>query len=353
MGAGFKRWRPQRLVGARLGKDGTLVGGRIVLAADRDLADWSDEQFFGNTSPRPTRWSDGRFEIDGQEMEFHEYVRLRLARPGFRYDPLAEVRSMVRQLCRDMRYRVDAVDLAVRAGIDRRPQPDRLPRNIYATSGDWETYSTPSRDARLKTAFEELHDEIERFLGLERSGSGIVAYDGNSLAVDLLLLYRAETSRCSITYRKSDGSPMTLGFEEVKRRLFALSFDPYHCVERRWGADDPAELATCAEDQTKRAWYVAQARLRHQLVRTYGEQMGWSLAELENREADIGIAQAPDIDPLKALLAIGSPEPQSEAAGGADGTASSGARKIISIAGKGCPPGSGRRRNRSVRHCAN
>ena len=341
MGAGFKRWRPQRLVGARPAPDGTLAGGRVVLAGDGELADWSDEQFFGNATPRPADWSDGRFTLAGQQMEFHEYVRLRLAHPGFKYDPLAEVRGMLRQLCRDLQYRRDAVDLAIRAGIDRRPQPDRLPRNIYATSGDWEVYSTPSRDARIKTAFEELRDEIERFLGLAARGSGILDYAGRDLRQDLLDLYREEAAACSITYQRSDGSAVTLGFEEVKRRLFALSFDPHHCVERRWGASEAVELATCADDDGKVAWYRAQARLRNQLVRTYGEAMGWGLAELQRPDLDIGVEEAPDIDPMLPLLAI-------EAVAGSEGR-----RAELSIANGACPPGNSRRRNRVMRHCAN
>jgi hypothetical protein len=51
----------------------------------------------------------------------------------------------------------------------------------------------------------------------------------------------------------------------------------------------------------KTRWYVAEARLRHQLVRTYGEKMGWSLAELENPQLDIGISEAPEVDTLKVL----------------------------------------------------
>ena len=53
MGAGFKRWRPQKLIGASKQPDGSYVGGRIVLEANNGIADWSDEQFFGTeANPR-------------------------------------------------------------------------------------------------------------------------------------------------------------------------------------------------------------------------------------------------------------------------------------------------------------
>ena len=301
MGAGFKRWRPQRLEGARKAPDGTLMGGRIILAKDSELADWSDEQFFGNRSPRPADWKDGVFLVKDQSVDYHDFVRLSLAYPGFKYDPVTETREMLRQLCRDLKYRVEAVDFAIKAGFHLRPQPDRLPPNIYATHGDWETYSTPSRDARIKTAFEELRDEVARFLRLSKTGSNILDYKGSDLRRDLLALYKTETAACSVTYTRSNGSPVVLGFEEIKRRLFALSFDPHHCIERRWGADAAAELESCTDGPGKAAWYVAQARLRNQLVRTYGEKMDWTLAELQNGSLDIGISAPPDVDALTVL----------------------------------------------------
>jgi hypothetical protein len=303
MGAGFKRWRPQKLVGARRAPDRTLHGGKIELARDQDLADWSDEQYFGNQTPRPKVWSEGRFALNGQSMDYHDYVRMNLAYPGFKYDPLAETRTMMRQLCRDLGYRVDAVDRAIKAGLHRRQQPDRLPKNIYATSGDWEIYSTPSRDARIKSSFEELKDELARFIELERKRSSLLSYSGAGLREDLLAVYQDEAAACTIAYKRSDGSVKQLGFEEVKRRLFNMSFDPHHCVERRWGADDPEELSTCSDDKLKTTWYVAQQRLRNQLVRTYGEPMGWNLAELQNEKLDIGIVEPPDLDVVRVLKA--------------------------------------------------
>jgi len=309
MGAGFKRWRPLALVGATQRPDGSWQGGRIVLAPDKDIPGWSDEQFFGTATPRPKTWSAGRFVLDGQTLDYYDYLRRRLARAGFRYDPLEETRAMVRALCEDLKYRVDAVDIAVKAGMDKRPQPDRLPANIYGTDGDWETYSTPSRDARLKTAFKELRDEVARFLELGRQGSAELAYAGGDLAGDIRRAYLAEAGACSIAYRRSDGSERRLSFADVKRRLFRLSFDPYHCVERRWGAEDGEELATCGDGPDKRAWYEAQQRLRNQPDRTYEVRMGFTLADLRRRAPGSGIDAPPDVD----VLALVGAEPPAAA----------------------------------------
>jgi hypothetical protein len=296
MGAGFKRWRPQELKGATRAADGTLIGGRIELKPDRALADWSDEQFYGTEQPRPRRWENGKFFVHGHEADYYDYLRLKLAGPDFKYDPLDETRTRMRALCYDLRERVQAVDLAIRAGYHRRPQPPKLPPNIYATSGDWEVYSTPSRDARMKTSFEELRDDVARFLDMAASDSRLLDYAGKDLRGELRHLYDKEAAACVISYVKSDGSTQTLSFRDVVKRLFKMSFDPYHCVELRWGASSAQELKSCQDGPEKRAWYAAEERLRNQVTRTYGEPMGWTLAQLQNKQLDIGFDEAPDVD---------------------------------------------------------
>src|SRR5262249_4616913 len=102
-----------------------------------------------------------------------------------------------------------AVDVGVAAGMPKRAQPARLPLNIYGTSGDWEIYSTPSRDARLKTAFKSLRsyistkrsassrrdltafkslrDEAERFVEMyERGGDPHLTYVGKDMVSDMI-----------------------------------------------------------------------------------------------------------------------------------------------------------------------
>jgi hypothetical protein len=296
MGAGFKRWRPQKLVDATKRPDGSYEGGHIVLEGDDKISDWSDEQIYG-TEPNPRKaWRAAKFTLQGQALGFHEFVRKRLAGVGFKYDPILETRAMVRSLCNDLKYRVDAVNLATRASIHLRPQPERLPSNIYGTDGDWEFYSTPSRDARLKTAFKELYDEVVRFLNLEAQGGKDLAYSGQDLRRDLRHVYSTEAQACTITYQRSDGSNQTLSFEEIIRRLFRLSFDPYHCVERRWGADHAEELAPCPDGRRKQLWYAAEQRLRNQLDRTYDVVMGFSLNDLERRGPGSGVNAPPDVD---------------------------------------------------------
>lgn len=301
MGAGFKRWRPMTLVGATLGVDGYLRGGTITLAPDAAISDWSDEQFFGTEPGKPRTWSSGKFVLNGEALDYYEYVRKRLAGANYKYNPLDETRVMVQALCEAVKYRMDAVDIAIKAGIHLRPQPSRLPNNIYGTEGDWEIYSTPSRDARLKTAFKELRDEIARFLALASTDRAKLDYDGADLRSDLRRAYLEETAACTFSYPTSDGKIVELGFSKLAERLFRLSFDPYHCVERRWGATAPDELASCTDDSDKRAWYEAEQRLRNQISRTYDTWMGFSLSQLQQRAPGSGIDHPPEIDVLELL----------------------------------------------------
>ncbi|MFZ3034072.1 MAG: hypothetical protein WA138_08670 [Parvibaculum sp.] len=302
MGAGFKNWRPQTLVGATRAEDGSWVGGVVRLAADAELSDWSVEQFFGTENA--TRWSAARFVYQGETIDYYDYVRRAVAGHDIIYDALNETRSMVKGLCEDLIYRAEAVDVAVKAGINNQTPPARLPENIYGTSGDWEIYSTPSRDARLKVSSKELRDQVVRFVTLAQTHDKHIAYVGNNIVGDLALAYRQEAAQCVINYRASDGAERSLSFEAARQRLFDFSFDPYQCPERRWGATNAAELATCPDGALKQAWYDAERRLRNQLDRTYDVKMGFTLSDLQNGVPNSGQDNPPDVDVLATLMSM-------------------------------------------------
>jgi hypothetical protein len=300
MGAGFKNWRPLALAGARR-QGGVLFGGEIVLAANHDLPDFSLAQVYGTDGKMEGGWKAGRFRLGGQTLDYYDYVRAVLGGGRLRFEPVREIADMVTSNCADLGYRAEAVNISLAAGLQDRPQPQRLPPNIYGTDGDWETYSTPSRDARLKTAFKNLRDTAERFVTMARAHDPRLSYDGGNLAADLLAAYDGAAARCRLGYTRSDGSHIALRYEEARRRLFHLSFDPYHCVERRWGAAGP-EAATCRDGALKQAWYEAEQRLRNQIDRAYEARMDFSLRELQAGAG--GAAAPPDTDARGYLLAV-------------------------------------------------
>ena len=113
-----------------------------------------------------------------------------------------------------------------------------------------------------------------------RAGAPGVRYDGADLAGDLLAAFNEEKDACSFSYWRSDKTRVRLNLGHVMDRLWDLSFDPYHCPERRWGARG-AELETCTDDGTKEQWYNAQRFLRYQAERTYDVRMDFTLDELK------------------------------------------------------------------------
>lgn len=311
MGAGFKNWRPARLVDATRRGDGVLISGRIVLAANAEIPDFSETQFFG-TGERPksdSEWTNGRFVLNGETLDYYDYVRAILAGGKLEFDPLKEVGDMIASNCADLHYRADAVGVAIQTGIQNLPEPERLPPNIYGTEGAWEVYSTPSRDARLKTAFKELRDQTERFMRMYAAHDPKLVYKGRDLAGDLLRVYDAQAAVCKIGYTTSDGSRIELGYEEARRRLFLMSFDPYQCVEHRWGASDPKELATCKDGAPKRAWYAAEQNLRNQIDRTYEARMDFTLGELKTPGPGKGVAEPPYTDVRAYLVSMHAARP--------------------------------------------
>jgi hypothetical protein len=241
LGGGFKNFRPTH-----------LEGNQVVVARNADCPGWDPA----------AQYDRAHFIVDGEQVQYAEWIRAQLADPAALQDPVHEVRAQVQALCSDVTDRVDAVNVSLAAGLQNRPHPAELPSNIYGTDGDWETYSTPSRDARLKASFRELYHTVERTLRRDAS-----------LLASVRTAWTEEVARpeCRYSYTNTAGTRVSLTFETVLDRLFALSFDPFHCPELRWGAPaGSAELATCPSDEYKRIWYTRELRLRNRIDREYG-----------------------------------------------------------------------------------
>lgn len=312
LGAGLKAWRPIYVDGARAESDGSLNGGKLRAAANDLIADFSMEQYFGNT-PHPSGvWHYGEFRFQDRTLKYYDYVRRKLAAPGFAYDPVEELRFSLETICGSLKARKVAVDAAYTARIHLRPHPAKLPQNIFGTYGDWEEYSTPSRDARLKVSFIELRRDLQKLVEDVAAGEPGVTYDGENLAADLLAVFEEEKNACTFTYWRSDTTRVRLNLAHAMERLWDLSFDPYHCPERRWGATG-AELETCTDDEVKSQWYNAQRFLRFQAERTYDVRMDFSLDELKPPmlaapdQGGLGVDAPADADVRAYLYSLGAP----------------------------------------------
>lgn len=268
LGGGFQGFRPQRWDGAHL----TRAGNAELPRFDGD-SQWNRDAWQSIAAP----------DAGVARVTYHQWVRQRLAAADAVVDPVQDLREQVVALCRDVADRAAAVDAALAAGVHRQAHPAQLPWNIYGTTGDWETWSTPSRDARLKAAVRELHD-----------GLAVSAAADPALRERLRAAWADESARpaCEARYVNSAGAAVTLPLAAVLDRLFALSFDPYQCVELRWGAPAGSpELATCPDDPARRGWYRAEQRLRNQIDRNYGVATPLTA----------GPEVAPDVDPRRPL----------------------------------------------------
>jgi hypothetical protein len=65
-----------------------------------------------------------------------------------------------------------------------------------------------------------------------------------------------------VTYTNSNYAKVTLTFNQVVERLTRLSFDPYDCAEKRWGASG-SELASCYDMDSANSWYDAEQVIRN------------------------------------------------------------------------------------------
>ncbi|WP_425410787.1 hypothetical protein [Hyphococcus sp.] len=280
LGAGLKAWRPIYVDGAEKDSDGSLLGGKLRAKENAALKTFSMEQYFGNTPHPSGEWHHGEFRHNERTLKYYDYVRRKLAASDFAYDPVDELRFGLQTICGDIKSRKAAVDAAYFSRVHLKPHPEKLPPNIYGTYGEWEEYSTPSRDARLKVSFIELRRDTQQLYEEAKAGAPGIEYDGDDLAGDLFQAFEEEKNACTYTYWRSDNTRMRLNLGHAMERLWLLSFDPYHCPERRWGANG-AELETCTDDAEKSQWYNAQRFLRYQARRTYDIRMDFALAELK------------------------------------------------------------------------
>lgn len=247
-GGGFKRWRPIRYTSE----------GKIVRTRNHNISDYSADDQYHKT-----------FTFKGQTgLTYHEYVRKVMTEGNAKSDPVKEFALMMHDLHEDINYRAMAVNICIEKKIHLKPHPGALPWNIYGTDGLWEEFSTPSRDARLKVAFREFYDRSRQLIFDIRSQLGESAsYD---FARRMLNKYDELSPLLSVSYENSDGKRVILSFHDVCSRLFDLSFDPYHSIEYRWGADG-AELASSRDDAVKKRFYELEKRLRNQIERVYNK----------------------------------------------------------------------------------
>ncbi len=165
-------------------------------------------------------------------------------------DPKTALLETLQALEEQVKTRVNSVDNGRRFLASGKPAAD-MPdgAKIFETNGDWEDFSTPSRDLRLLVAIDVargLPGRVARRPGRYAMPAGAPA---DAVRGQLEALLEKEFEGRVFTYTRTDGSPWRLTLRDVVDRQAALevAYNPNDCVEARWGA--PAgtpESATCA-----------------------------------------------------------------------------------------------------------
>jgi hypothetical protein len=170
----------------------------------------------------------------GHGSGYWDWVRTQLS-GGQAMKPDAKFSQMLDQLCTDVKARVDAVDAGTHLATGALGD---LPPNIYGADGDWESFSTPGRDQRLRASFRGLYQYVNDTLAKVNSGDPSIAWTDGASA--LVSRYEEQWSlaaaSCNFQYTNSAGTAVTLKLDDVQQRIYDLSFDPYECAEMRWGA---------------------------------------------------------------------------------------------------------------------
>jgi hypothetical protein len=240
-GGGFRRWRQQR-----------VSGDTILLASNQE------EKFFDAGQSQ----CQANYQVDGFTLNYHQWIKRQLAQGNIRIDPINELTQQLRALHEALKERVDSVKAALDQGIHKKPHPNSLPYNIYGAEGEWEAYSTPGRDARLKAQVQEIFNFISLSVETLARGNHPYLFSGNvrQLVQAYGEIWQNSASQMRISYANSVGQTITLTLAQIMERLFTLSFDPYHCPELRWG---DTESSTCPDGSLKRDWYNKEQRLRN------------------------------------------------------------------------------------------
>ena len=220
----------------------------------------------------------GPFIYKDQKLSFYDYVRNMMADGVIIYNPTSEFSDLLDELCQDIKDREQAVNTSIAANLQNQPHPELLPENIYGADGEWEIYASPSRDARLKASVEETKEYLEKVITGFSTNNKFINFTGSDLVKDLREIYLAKTQSCIV-----NATPEKLiNLDFVLTNLFALSFDPYHCAELRWGMLDSAD---CDSTSNKMTWYNAEQGLRNRIERDYNIKTNYDEITLPNTPA--------------------------------------------------------------------
>jgi hypothetical protein len=242
--AGFKRFRP--VVRDR-------ITGKWKHVGNGELPDYSVEQYAGG--------------VEG----FYDKMDDVLSPSPL--DPTQALLETIDALEEQVKTRVRSVDNGRKFLSSGKPAAD-MPEGakIFETTGDWEDFSTPSRDLRLLIAIDVARSVPARVARRPERYAMPAGQTPESTRAALDARLKTELATRRFTYARSDGSEWTLSLQDVVDRAESLemAYNPNDCVEQRWGATSGSdEGSTChahapgpqvAKMQGYRSWFHERRR---------------------------------------------------------------------------------------------
>jgi hypothetical protein len=243
--AGFKRFRPILR---------EPISGKVRRLKNAELADYSaTDQYAGG--------------VEG----FYDKMEDVLSPSPL--DPMQALLETVVALEEQVKTRAGSVDNGrkfVASGKPVAEMPDGA--KIFETTGDWEDFSTPSRDLRLLIAMDVARALPGRVARRAERYAMPLGKRPDQVQAELEARLARELGGRKFKYVRSDGSDWELSLRDVVERGAALemAYNPNDCVEQRWGAragsDEAsscrahAPAAQTAKMDGYRAWFHERRR---------------------------------------------------------------------------------------------
>jgi hypothetical protein len=164
-------------------------------------------------------------------------------------DPTQALIETIAALEEQVKTRATSVDNGRKFLASGKP-PAEMPdgAKIFETTGDWEDFSTPSRDLRLLVAIDVARALPARVARRPNRYAMPPGKDVAQVSADLQARLSQELRDRSVEYTRTDGSSFKLSLRDVIDREASLemAYNPNDCVEARWGAPAGSpEASTC------------------------------------------------------------------------------------------------------------
>ncbi len=183
-------------------------------------------------------------------------------------DPAQALLETLQALEEQVRTRVVSIENGRKFLASGKPAAD-MPDGaaIFETTGQWEDFSTPSRDLRLLIAIDVARGFPARVARRPERYAMPAGRSPEEVRAELEARLSRELESRTFKYVRTDGSEWELRLKDVVDWQVALemAYNPNECVEHRWGAPDgSSEASTCAAHasdaqvakmESYRAWF--------------------------------------------------------------------------------------------------